>query len=81
MCQGLQTTIFDPSIANLFFSDNAADADITGLEGDFIYYPNIDGLMISGAFSLLDTEIKKSLTTSDVVAGKIWLLPLECRLM
>ena len=25
---GLQTTIFDPSIANLFFSDNAADADI-----------------------------------------------------
>ena len=32
---GLQTTIFDPSIANLFFSDNAADADITGLEGDF----------------------------------------------
>jgi outer membrane receptor protein involved in Fe transport len=67
---GLQTTIFDPSIANLFFSDNAADADITGLEGDFIYYPNIEGLMISGAFSLLDTEIKKSLTTSDVVAGR-----------
>ena len=67
---GLQTTIFDPSIANLFFSDNAADADITGLEGDFIYYPNIDGLMISGAFSLLDTEIKKSLTTNDVIAGK-----------
>ena len=67
---GLQTTIFDPSIANLFFSDNAADADITGLEGDFIYYPNIEGLMITGAFSLLDTEIKKSLTTSDVVAGR-----------
>ena len=67
---GLQTTIFDPSIANLFFSDNAADADITGLEGDFVYYPNIEGLMITGAFSLLDTEIKKSLTTSDVVAGR-----------
>jgi outer membrane receptor protein involved in Fe transport len=67
---GLQTTIFDPSIANLFFSDNAADADIRGLEGDFVYYPNIDGLMISGAFSFLDTEIKKSLTTSDVVAGQ-----------
>ncbi|MDB3880723.1 TonB-dependent receptor [Gammaproteobacteria bacterium] len=67
---GLQTTIFDPSIANLFFSDNAADADIRGLEGDFVYYPNIDGLMISGAFSLLDTEIKKSLTTSDVLAGQ-----------
>tara|TARA_B100001057_G_C22868403_1_gene957633 strand:- start:1399 stop:3996 length:2598 start_codon:yes stop_codon:yes gene_type:complete len=67
---GLQTTIFDPSIANLFFSDNAADADITGLEGDFIYYPNIDGLIISGAFSFLDTEIKKSLTTNDVIVGR-----------
>ncbi len=67
---GLQTTIFDPSIANLFFSDNAADAEILGLEGDFIYYPSIDGLMVSGAFSLLNTEIEKSLTTSDVIAGK-----------
>jgi outer membrane receptor protein involved in Fe transport len=67
---GLQTSIFDPSIANLFFSDNAADADITGLEGDFVYYPSMDGLILSGAFSFLDTEIKKSLTTNDVVAGR-----------
>jgi outer membrane receptor protein involved in Fe transport len=67
---GLQTTIFDPSIANLFFSDNAADAEIMGLEGDFIYYPNVDGLMLSGAFSFLDTEIEKSLTTNDVLAGE-----------
>ena len=66
---GLQTSIFDPSIANLFFSDNAADSEITGVEGDFTYYTNTDGLVISGAFSMLDTEIKKSLTTSDVVAG------------
>ena len=62
---GLQTTIFDPSIANLFFSDNAADAEIMGLEGDFVYYPTVEGLMLSGAFSLLNTEIEKSLTTSD----------------
>jgi len=34
---GLQTSILDPSITNLFFSDNAADAEIMGLEGDFIY--------------------------------------------
>ena len=47
---GLQTSILDPSITNLFFSDNAADAEITGLEGDFQYYPNVDGLIISGAF-------------------------------
>ena len=52
---GLQTTIFDPSIVNLFFSDNAADAEITGLEGDFIYYPDLDGWILSGAFSFLDT--------------------------
>jgi iron complex outermembrane receptor protein len=69
--EGLQTSILDPSITNLFFSDNAADAEITGLEGDFVYYPNLDGWMISGAFSLLDTEITKTLTSSgDVVAGK-----------
>ena len=33
--EGLQSTVFDPSIVNLFFSDNAADAEITGVEGDF----------------------------------------------
>ena len=68
---GLQTSILDPDITNLFFSDNAADAEITGLEGDFIYYPNAEGWMVSGAFSMLDTEITKTLTTSgDVIAGK-----------
>ena len=67
---GLQSTIFDPSIVNLFFSDNAANADITGLEGDFVYYTNVNGLVVSGAFSMLDTEITKSLVpTSDVVVG------------
>jgi hypothetical protein len=66
---GLQSTIFDPSIVNLFFSDNAADAEIKGVEGDFIYYTG-SGLILSGAFSLLDTEIKKSLVpTGDVVVG------------
>jgi outer membrane receptor protein involved in Fe transport len=67
---GLQSTIFDPSIVNLFFSDNAADAEITGLEGDFVYYTNVNGLVVSGAFSMLDTEITKSLVpTSDVIVG------------
>ncbi len=67
----LQTTIFDPSITNLFFSDNAADAEVTGLEGDFIWLPGaIEGLTVSGAFSILDTEITKVLTpTNDVVKG------------
>ncbi len=67
----LQTTIFDPSITNLFFSDNAANAEVKGIEGDFIWAPaSVDGLTISGAFSILDTEITDVLTpTNDVVAG------------
>mgnify|MGYP001571199433 FL=1 len=66
---GLQSTIFDAAIVNLFFSDNAADAEITGVEGDFVYVTG-NGLMISGAFSLLDSELTKSLVpTSDIVVG------------
>lgn len=69
--EGLQTTIFDPSIVNLFFSDNAANAEIQGLEGDFTWAPHaVDGLTLAGAFSLLDTEITQVLTpTNDVLAG------------
>ena len=67
---GLQTTVFDPSIVNLFFSDNAADAEITGVEGDFVYYPDMDGWVLSGAFSILDTELTKSLVpTDDITEG------------
>jgi len=68
---GLQTTIFDPSIANLFFSDNAANAEVTGLEADLVWAPeSLDGLTISAGLSLLDTEITDTLTTSkDVVKG------------
>ena len=67
----LQTTIFDPSITNLFFSDNAADADTTGFEGDFIWAPaSIQGLTVTGAFSFLDTEITRVITpTNDVRLG------------
>ena len=67
----LQTTIFDPSIVNLFFSDNAADAEVRGLEGNFIWLPQaMDGWTVTGAFSLLDTEITKVITpTNDVRVG------------
>lgn len=67
----LQTTIFDPSITNLFFSANAADAEIYGVESDFTYSPYaVPGLTVSGAISILDTEITEVLIpTSDVVAG------------
>lgn len=70
--EGLQTTIFDPSITNLFFSDNAADAEIQGLEGDFTWLPeNVEGLTLSGAFSFLNTEITNVITpTGDVKKGE-----------
>ncbi|MCY4477468.1 MAG: TonB-dependent receptor [Gammaproteobacteria bacterium] len=69
--ENLQTTIFDPSITNLFFSDNAADAEVTGLEADFTWLPpGIDGLMIAGAVSFLNTEITRKITpTNDVRVG------------
>jgi iron complex outermembrane receptor protein len=69
--ENLQTTIFDPSVTNLFFSDNAADAEVTGIEGDFIWAPEaIYGLTVTGAFSILDTEITRIITpTNDVTAG------------
>lgn len=69
--EDMQTTIFDPSITNLFFSDNAADAEVLGLEADFIYAPSdLPGLTINGAISLLDSEITKVLTpTNDVREG------------
>ena len=67
----LQTTIFDPSIVNLFFSDNAADAEVRGFEGDFIWLPDwSEGLTVAGAFSFLDSEITKVITpTNDVRLG------------
>ena len=67
----LQTTIFDPSITNLFFSANAADARIKGVEADFTYAPySLPGLTVAGAFSILDTEITEVLIpTNDVIVG------------
>ncbi len=67
----LQTTIFDPTIVNLFFSDNAANAEVFGIEGDLIWLPGgIDGLTVTAAFSFLDSEITEVLTpTEDVRKG------------
>ena len=69
--ENMQTTIFDPNITNLFFSANAANAEVRGIEGDFAWAPHaLGGLTISGAFSALDTEVKEVLVpTNDVIAG------------
>ena len=67
--QDLQTTIFDPSITNLFFSDNAANAEILGIEGDVVWNMT-ERLTLAGAFSALDTQITKVLTpTKDLKKG------------
>ena len=65
----LQVTIFDPTITNLFFSDNAADARIKGIEGDFIWHPQmVSGLQVIGAFSFLDTEVTDLVGASVAIA-------------
>ncbi|MEH6557390.1 MAG: TonB-dependent receptor [Oceanicoccus sp.] len=67
----LQSGIFDPSITNLFFVENAADAEVKGMEGDVTWLPqSIEGLTLTGGFSILDTEITEVLIpTGDVIKG------------
>ncbi len=57
--ENLQTTRFDPSnIAFLVFIENVGDADVQGIDADFVYAPT-DALTISGAFSWVDSEITR----------------------
>ncbi|MEM7692254.1 MAG: TonB-dependent receptor, partial [Pseudomonadota bacterium] len=68
--ESLQIGIFDPTITNLFFSDNAADAEVLGMEGDFTWFPStLPGLTLRGGFSILDTEITDSFVTNFVREG------------
>jgi len=53
----LQTSRFDSTnISFLWFADNVGDAEILGVDGDFVWAPT-NNLTISGAFSILDTEL------------------------
>ena len=55
----LQTSRFDPTnISFLWFADNVGDAEITGIDGDFIWAAT-DRFTLAGAFSVLDTEITR----------------------
>jgi len=55
----LQTSRFDPTNINfLWFADNVGDAEITGLDGDFLWAAT-ENLTISGAFTVMDTEITR----------------------
>jgi len=67
----MQTGIFDPSIANLFFVSNAADAEVKGMDASFVWAPySVAGFTVNGAISYLDTEVTKVLIpTDDVIKG------------
>ena len=53
----LQTSRFDPTnISFLVFTDNVGDAEIKGIDGDFSWVAT-DNLIISGAFSFIDSEL------------------------
>ena len=66
----LQTTIFDPNAGtNLLFSSNAADAEVKGVEADFIFAPaSVEGLTLTGAVSILDAEIVRNVGGSIAIA-------------
>ncbi|MGI9250158.1 MAG: TonB-dependent receptor, partial [Pseudohongiellaceae bacterium] len=67
--ENMQATISDPGIISTFYNDNAANAKVTGVEGDLIWTP-IPGLTIAGAFSHLNSEITEVLIpTSDIRKG------------
>jgi outer membrane receptor protein involved in Fe transport len=62
----LQTSRFDPTnISFLVFTDNVGDAEIKGIDGDFSWVVT-DNLVISGAFSFIDTELT---SVNDELAG------------
>jgi len=53
----LQTSRYDPTnISFLVFTDNVGEAEIRGIDGDFTWAAT-DNLIISGAFSFIDSEL------------------------
>ena len=64
----LQVSRFDPSnVAFLFFIENVGDAETTGLDVDFQWAAS-DALLLSGAFSLLSTELTRLNAQLDGIA-------------
>ena len=67
----LQTSRFDPTnISFLWFADNVGDAEITGIDGDFIWAAT-DRFTLAGAFSILDTEITRLNDELDGIAAPV----------
>lgn len=67
----LQTSRFDPTnISFLVFTDNVGDAEIRGIDGDFSYVVT-DNLVLSGAFSLIDSELTSINAELDGIAPPV----------
>ncbi len=67
----LQTSRFDPTnIAFFYFTDNVGTADIRGLDADFTWRAS-NNLIISGAFSILDTEITELNPTMENLSAPV----------
>jgi iron complex outermembrane receptor protein len=67
----LQTSRFDPTnISFLVFTDNVGDAEIKGIDGDFSWSAT-DNLIISGAFSFIDTELTSINAELDGIAPAV----------
>jgi outer membrane receptor protein involved in Fe transport len=65
---GLQVGITDFNISVITFTTNAADAEITGFEGDLTWLAT-DSLTLSGAWSLNDTEMVRVPPAVSDIAG------------
>lgn len=67
----LQTSRFDPTnISFLVFTDNVGDAEIRGIDGDFSWSVS-QNLIISGAFSFIDTELTSINAELDGIAPAV----------
>ncbi|MGB2741532.1 MAG: TonB-dependent receptor [Cognaticolwellia sp.] len=67
----LQTSRYDPTnISFLVFTDNVGDAEIKGIDGDFSWVAT-DSLIISGAFSFIDTELTSVNEQLDGIAPSV----------
>ncbi|MBK5911673.1 hypothetical protein CCR85_09260 [Rhodothalassium salexigens] len=68
----VQASVFAPEIvgSNLNFNDNAADAEVWGVEGDLTWAVT-HGLTLSGAFTYLDTEITALADTGSIAIAPV----------
>lgn len=67
----LQTSRFDPTnISFLVFTDNVGDAEIKGIDGDFNWLVT-DNFVLSGAFSVIDTELTSINAELDGIAPSV----------